>query len=110
MPTRLLYPAAHHHPHRHRAEIDLVHLGVFLTVNLAIGQITPPVGATFTRQRLWATSAPGTIIKKITPFVVCGIAALLIITIFPQLTMVLVNLLKLMLKAAWPGQCRLCLT
>ena len=75
-------------------KIDLVHLGVFLTVNLAIGQITPPVGVNLYAAAAVGNLSAGTIIKKITPFVVCGIAALLIITYIPQLTMVLVNLLN----------------
>ncbi|HSK67895.1 MAG TPA: TRAP transporter large permease [Candidatus Limnocylindria bacterium] len=74
-------------------KLDMVHLGVFLTVNLAIGQITPPVGVNLYAAAAVGNISAGEIIRKITPFIICGIAALLIITYVPQLTLLLVNLL-----------------
>lgn len=73
--------------------IDPVHLGVFLTVNLAIGQITPPVGVNLYAAAAVGNLSAGDIIRKIVPFIVCGLIALMIITYVPQLTMFFVNLL-----------------
>jgi C4-dicarboxylate transporter DctM subunit len=73
--------------------IDPVHLGVFLTVNLAIGQITPPVGVNLYAAAAVGNISAGEIIRKITPFIICGIIALMIITYIPQLTMLFVNIL-----------------
>lgn len=74
--------------------IDPVHLGVFLTVNLAIGQITPPVGVNLYAAAAVGNISAGDIIRKIVPFIVCGLVALMIITYIPQLTMVFVNMLN----------------
>ena len=81
-------------PIARQLNIDPVHLGVFLTVNLAIGQITPPVGVNLYAAAAVGNISAGEIIRKITPFIICGIIALMIITYIPQLTMVFVNLLR----------------
>ncbi len=73
--------------------LDMVHVGVFLTVNLAIGQITPPVGVNLYAAAAVGNISAGEIIRKILPFAICGIIALMIITYIPWLTMFLVNLM-----------------
>ncbi len=75
------------------AGVDLVHLGVILTVNLAIGQVTPPVGVNL-YVAAGVTGADMTRISKETlPFVASGIAALLLITYCPSLSLALPRLL-----------------
>lgn len=74
--------------------VDLVHAGVFLTVNLAIGQITPPVGVNLYVAAAVGNISAGEIIKRIVPFLVCGIIALALITYVPQLTMFFVELAR----------------
>lgn len=74
--------------------MDFVHVGVFLTVNLAIGQITPPVGVNLYVAAAVGNISAGEIIRKIIPFILCGVIALLLITFIPQLTMFFVELAR----------------
>ncbi|MBQ7736920.1 MAG: TRAP transporter large permease [Oscillospiraceae bacterium] len=74
--------------------IDPVHFGVFVTVNMAIGLITPPVGINLYVGCKIANLPVAEICKKIVPFLIAGIIALLIITYIPAITMVLPNLIK----------------
>jgi tripartite ATP-independent transporter DctM subunit len=69
--------------------INPVHFGIIMCVNLAIGLATPPVGPTlFVACKIGKTS-----IEEITiaiwPFLLATVVALLIITFFPWLSMVL---------------------
>ncbi|MEA4815349.1 MAG: TRAP transporter large permease [Lachnospiraceae bacterium] len=74
--------------------VDLVHAGVFITVNMAIGLITPPVGVNlYVGCNVGGVSVPE-ICKKIVPFIIAGIIALMLITYIPQITMFLPNLMK----------------
>lgn len=74
--------------------VDLIHAGVFLTVNMAIGLVTPPVGINlYVGCRISGISVQE-ICRKIVPFVLFGIAALLLITFVPQITMLLPNMMK----------------
>ena len=74
--------------------IDPVHFGVYVTVNLAIGLITPPVGINLYVGAKIANLPAGVVIRKIMPFLLAGIISLLIITYIPAITMLLPNLLK----------------
>ena len=73
--------------------IDPVHFGVFVTVNLAIGLITPPVGINLYVGARIANLPAGDVIRKIIPFLIAGIIGLLIITYIPAITMLLPNLI-----------------
>lgn len=73
--------------------IDLVHFGVFITVILAIGQFTPPVGADLYVACNIAKEPLKNVIKTQIPFIIAGIIGLMIITYAPQLSMFLPNLL-----------------
>lgn len=65
---------------------DMTALGVVLTVNMAIGQITPPVGVNL----YVACNTGGINLKEITksviPYVCALIVALLLITYIPKLS------------------------
>jgi len=74
--------------------IDLIHFGVFLTVNLAIGQITPPVGVNLYVGCNISKISVLDVCKRILPFILCAFIALLAITYIPQITMFLPNLNK----------------
>jgi C4-dicarboxylate transporter, DctM subunit len=68
--------------------IDLVHLGVVMTANLAIALYTPPVGGTlFVAARL-ANAGIGEITRALWPLLAAAVAALLVITYVPSLTRV----------------------
>lgn len=74
--------------------IDPVHFGVFITVNMAIGLITPPVGINLYVGCNIAHLPVAEVCRKVIPFVVAGIAALLVITFVPQLTLFLASHLR----------------
>lgn len=73
---------------------SLVHVGVFLTVNLAIGQITPPVGVNLYVAAAVGNISAGEVIRKILPFILFGFIALFVVTYIPDLTLLLVNMGK----------------
>jgi len=66
-----------------------VAIGVMVCVNLTLGLVTPPLGgsimlvATITRQDYWA------LCKRILPFVVIEVLVLLLIVLFPELSLAL---------------------
>lgn len=74
--------------------IDLTHFGIVLLVNLTIGQLTPPIGvllfvsSSVTRIRL------GEVIREVWPYVGVLIAALLLLTFWPALSLWLPGTMK----------------
>ena len=75
------------------AGIDLVHLGVFMTVNLMIGMVTPPVGLSLYVAVDISGCRFDQIVKAVTPFLVPLIVGLAIIAFVPQTVLWLPNLL-----------------
>ena len=73
--------------------VDTIHFGVIMTVNLAIGFVTPPIGTNlFVANSI--TKIPITrIAKHAFPFIVMFILALMLITYIPQITLVLPSLM-----------------
>lgn len=67
--------------------IDLVHFGVVMTVNMAIGQITPPVGVNLFVACGIAKISMKEISRAVVPMVVAQTAALLVITYWPDLSL-----------------------
>ncbi|MDR2392027.1 MAG: TRAP transporter large permease subunit, partial [Planctomycetota bacterium] len=68
-------------------DIDPLHFGLLICINLTVGLITPPVGMT-----LFVTSNVGKIklndmYKQILPFVVVCVTMLVLVTFIPQLTL-----------------------
>lgn len=72
---------------------DPVAFGVVMTVNLAIGQVTPPVGVNLYVACPIAEIDLKTISKSVIPFVLASIAVLLLITYIPQTILWLPNLM-----------------
>jgi TRAP transporter, DctM subunit len=75
--------------------IDLIHFGMISTVNLAIGQFTPPVGmnlfvASGMRLKGHEVSVEQ-LSKAVVPMILAGIVVLLLITYVPQITMCLIG-------------------
>lgn len=68
-----------------------IHFGIMMVVNLAIGFVTPPIGVNlFVASSL--TEIPiMQIAKKAMPLIVCFLAALLLITFIPQISLVLLG-------------------
>jgi C4-dicarboxylate transporter, DctM subunit len=73
--------------------IDPIHFGIIMTVNLAIGMFTPPFGLNmFVAQSVLGVPLE-TIYRGVLPFVVVQIIALLIITYWPGLSLILTTAL-----------------
>lgn len=83
--TPILYPAAV------RLGMDPIAFGVMMVVNVAIGQVTPPVGLNLyvacglSDVTLWEIS------RAVVPYVIASIAALLIVSYFPEVSLFLPN-------------------
>lgn len=74
--------------------VDPTVFGMFMTVNLAIGLFTPPVGVNLYVACGLANVSINKISKAIIPFVVASIIVLLLITYIPSITTFLPNLLN----------------
>ena len=74
--------------------VDIVHFGIVMTCNLAIGFVTPPIGTNlFVAQSL--TKTPITrIAKHAVPFIAMFLAALIVITFVPQVSLWLPSVLS----------------
>jgi C4-dicarboxylate transporter, DctM subunit len=73
--------------------IDPIHFGIVMTVNIAIGMFTPPFGLNiFVAQSVLGVPLD-TIYRGVLPFAVVQIAALLIITYWPGLSLYLATAL-----------------
>lgn len=75
--------------------VDLVMFGVVMTVNLAIGQITPPVGVNLYVACNIANISLKQISRAIGPFLIASLIALLLITYIPAVSLWLPTLLKM---------------
>lgn len=69
--------------------IDPIHFGIVMTVNIAIGMFTPPFGLNIFVARSVLGVPLETIYRGVLPFAVVQIAALLIITYWPGLSLFL---------------------
>ncbi len=67
--------------------IDLVHFGIVMTVNMAIGQITPPVGVNLFVACGIARISMKEISRAVVPMVIAQTVALLIISYWPGLSL-----------------------
>jgi C4-dicarboxylate transporter DctM subunit len=68
--------------------IDLVHLGVVMTANLAIALYTPPVGGTLFVAAKLAKAGIGEITRALWPLLAAAVVALMVITFVPSMTTV----------------------
>lgn len=74
--------------------VDLVHLGVVMTANLAIALYTPPVGGTLFVAAKLANAGIGEISRALVPLMAASVTVLLLVTYFPALTRWLPTLLR----------------
>lgn len=70
---------------------SIVAFGVLMTVNFAIGQITPPVGIDLYVACNIAKIKMAEIVKHVWPFVIAGIIVVLLISFFPQISLLLIG-------------------
>lgn len=69
--------------------IDIIHLGIIMVVNMAIGFVTPPFGVTLFVVSPICGSTPMKLGRKAIPFILTFLVALLLITFVPQITLCL---------------------
>ncbi len=72
--------------------IDLVHFGIIMIINLAIGFITPPVGINLFVAANIAGTKFESLLKAIVPFIVIMVIDVLIISFIPSISLFLVGL------------------
>jgi C4-dicarboxylate transporter, DctM subunit len=75
-----------------QAGVDPIHFGVIMTVNLAIGQVTPPVGVNLAAASGVSGESIHRIARSAVPFIVGECVALLFITFIPELSLFLPGL------------------
>ncbi len=75
-------------------QIDLTHFGIILLVNLTIGQLTPPVGVLLFVASSVAKVRLALLVREVVPYVAVLVAALLVITNIPALSLWLPQALK----------------
>ncbi len=74
--------------------VDPVHLGVIMTCNVAVGLFTPPVGATlYVASRISGVGVLS-IARAMAPLYIAAIAALLLVTYVPAVSMTMVELFR----------------
>ena len=85
--TPILLPAAT------AIQVDPIHLGVILVLNLTIGMLTPPFGVGLYTVATVGNVPAVKVLKELLPLYVPLLVALLIVTYFPPLTTLLPSLL-----------------
>lgn len=75
------------------AGIDPIHLGIIMVLNLMIGLLTPPIGMCLYAVARVANISIDRMVKAVIPFYVPLVVALILITIFPQISLFLPNLI-----------------
>ena len=75
--------------------IDPIHFGIIMILNLCIGLCTPPVGSVLFIGVGVAQSTIGKVVKPLVPFFIAMIIGLIVITLFPDMTLWLPRVLGL---------------
>lgn len=75
-------------------KIDLVHLGVLMTANLAIALYTPPVGGTLFVAAKLARAGIGEVTRNLWVLMAATLVVVLLVTYFPQLSLWLPRLMN----------------
>jgi C4-dicarboxylate transporter DctM subunit len=76
------------------AGIDMIHFGIIMTVNLAIGMFTPPFGLNlFVSTSIFNVSV-GKVVRGVIPFILVYLASLLVISYVPEISLWIPNVLK----------------
>jgi tripartite ATP-independent transporter DctM subunit len=85
--TPIIYPAMM------MAGVDPIHLGIVVVFNLIIGLLTPPVGMSLYMVSVVSGQPVETIMRKILPYFIPLIIALLVVTLFPGISTFLPNII-----------------
>ena len=73
--------------------INLIHFGIVVALNIYIGMITPPVGITLLVGTKIAKTGVGSVFRSCLPFMMISLILLLIVTYVPSFSLLLPNLL-----------------
>ncbi|WP_301107919.1 TRAP transporter large permease [Sporosarcina sp.] len=68
-------------------DINLLHFAIIMTINMELGMITPPVGLNLFVVSGIAKEKLGDVVKGVIPFVVLMILVLVLVVLFPQLSL-----------------------
>lgn len=71
--------------------IDPFHFGVAVCLNLVIGLLTPPVGTALYVTAQVSGCKPMTIMKPLAPFLLAALVILLLVSVWPALTLMLID-------------------
>ena len=74
--------------------VNPIHFGIIMVVTLAIGFVTPPVGVNLYVASTLTKIPPMTIAKRAMPAIAVFFVALMLITFIPDISLVLVHILK----------------
>jgi len=74
--------------------VDPVHFGIILTVNMAIGQITPPVGVNLFMASTTTGLNVSQLSRAVIPFLIAEFTALMVITFLPPLSLALPGFMR----------------
>lgn len=72
-------------------DINLIHFGVIMVVNLAIGLLTPPLGVNLFVAKSLGDVSINLLIKKVAPFLLIVIFDLFLLTYLPQISLILLG-------------------
>ena len=67
--------------------IDPVHFGIIMVINLALGFVTPPFGVNLFAACTISRIPVDTVYRHVLPFVVVVLAALLLLTFVPEMSL-----------------------
>jgi C4-dicarboxylate transporter DctM subunit len=76
------------------AGIDLLHLGIIVTVNLSIGMFTPPFGLNIFVSQATFKVPMGRIVRGVLPFLLVQLVALALITYVPEIPLYLTRFVR----------------
>lgn len=71
-------------------EIDMVHFGVLMIFNLAIGLLTPPLGVNLFVAKSLADISFSDLVKNVLPFILLMLINLIILVLIPEISLALV--------------------
>jgi C4-dicarboxylate transporter, DctM subunit len=74
--------------------IDEIHFGIIMTVNLAIGMFLPPFGLNILTSHAMFHFPLGTLYRGVLPFIAVYFAALMLITYVPDISLLLLRMMK----------------
>lgn len=75
-------------------DINLIHFAIIMTINMELGMITPPVGLNLFVVSGIAKEKLGEVVRGVIPFIVLMIAFLVVVVLFPQLSLWLPEFMK----------------